>query len=168
MRQLWVIFGAAVAGVTVMTGCSGHDHASAPSTAASPDAAAGSGPAAAPSATPAAAGETRVIVGGQPQSAGKVMCSMTNGKFTIAIGDPITGVIVGMEKDGSAVHDAGLGTIDGVVFSFTEGVPGNDAIASKSGNSYKITGTAIGTDNTGQQVTAKPFEIDATCPSTSS
>jgi lipoprotein LpqH len=74
-----------------------------------------------------------------------------------------TGIIVGLEPDGSAVHNAGLGTVDGVVMSFTEGVPGNDAKATKTGNSYKVTGNASGVDNAGQQVN-KPFEVDVTCP----
>jgi hypothetical protein len=72
----------------------------------------------------------------------------------------VTGIIVGLEPDGSAVHSAGLGTVDGVVLSFTEGAPGNTATATKTGNFYKITGTATGVDNAGQQV-SKPFEVDA-------
>ena len=89
---------------------------------------------------------------------------MTNGKFSIAIGDMLTGVIVGLEQDGSAVHNAGLGTVNGVVMSFTEGAPGNGATAVKTGNNYKITGTASGVDNSGQQV-SKDFTVDVTCPS---
>jgi ipoprotein LpqH len=61
------------------------------------------------------------------------------------------------------VHSAGLGNVDGVIMSFTEGVPGNDAKATKTGNSYKITGNASGADNAGNPVT-KPFEVDVTCP----
>jgi lipoprotein LpqH len=168
-RKLWMAVGGACALTAAAAGCANDNHASAPSPKA-PATSTGIASAATSSAaiaTPAAAGETRVIIGGQPQNVGKVMCSMTNGKFSIAIGDPITGVIVGLEKDGSAVHDAGLGMVDGVVLSFTEGVPGNQATATKTGDHYTITGTAIGTDNTGQQVTSKPFEIDATCPQAS-
>ncbi|KJX74839.1 lipoprotein LpqH [Mycobacterium lepromatosis] len=113
----------------------------------------------------AAAEETKVTIGGQPQNvSGPVMCSTTNGKFSIAIGDMITGVIVGLEPDASVVHNAGLGTIDGVVIAFTEGVPGENASATKNGNTYQITGIASSVDNTntGQQV-HKPFEIEATC-----
>ena len=46
--------------------------------------------------------------------------------------------------------------------SFTEGAPGNSATAVKTGNNYKITGTASGVDNSGQQVN-KDFAIDVTC-----
>jgi len=88
---------------------------------------------------------------------------MTNGKFSIAIGDTRTGVIIGLEQDGSAVHNAGLGTVNGVVMSFTEGAPGNSATATKNGGVYKITGTASGVDASGQQV-SKDFTVDVTCP----
>lgn len=47
--------------------------------------------------------------------------------------------------------------------NFTEGVPGENASATKNGNTYKITGTAGGVDNAGQQV-HKPFEVNVTCP----
>lgn len=105
-----------------------------------------------------------VTVGGQPQNVGgPVVCSTTNGKFSIAIGEVISGVIVGLEPDASVVHNVGLGSVNGAVLSYTEGVPGNSASATKNGNSYRITGTATGVDNAGRQVSA-PFDIDATCP----
>jgi lipoprotein LpqH len=93
-----------------------------------------------------------------------VVCATNEGKFSIAIGDMITGVIVGLEQDASVVHNAGLGTVDGIVLSFTEGAPGNSATATKNGNTYKITGTATGTDNSGANQVSKTFEVDATCP----
>jgi ipoprotein LpqH len=149
----------AIAAVTIVAGaagCSSGNKASGPSSSS-----------ATPSSTStpaAAAGETKVTVDGQPQNvSGPVVCATNNGKFSIAIGEAITGVIVGLEPDASAVHDVGLGTINGVVLSFTEGAPGNTASATKTGNSYHITGTATGMDNGGQQV-SKPFTIDATCP----
>jgi lipoprotein LpqH len=92
-----------------------------------------------------------------------VVCSTTDGKFSIAIGEVITGVIVGLEPDASAVHNVGLGDVNGTVLSFTEGVPGNEATATKDGNHYTITGTATGSDNANQQV-SKPFDIDVMCP----
>lgn len=111
-------------------------------------------------------GSAKVTVDGQPQNiTGPVVCSTTDGKFSIAIGEPITGVIVGLEPDASVVHGVGLGTVNGVVLSFTEGVPGNNASATKDGNNYKVTGTATGVAeaNPAQQV-SKPFQIDVTCP----
>ena len=164
-RELLIAVGAAAI-VAGMAGCSGDNKASSPSSAAasSSNAASSSSSAPASAATPAASGQPQVTIGGQPQSVGgPVVCSMTNGKFSIAIGDMVTGVIVGLEQDGSAVHNAGLGSVNGVVMSFTEGAPGNGANATKSGNNYKITGTASGVDNSGQQV-SKDFTIDVTCP----
>ncbi|OBJ62985.1 lipoprotein LpqH [Mycobacterium asiaticum] len=163
-RDLLIAVGAATL-VAGMAGCSNDEKSSAPSSsgAASASAAVSSSPAPA-SATPAAAGETRVIIGGQPQNvSGPVVCDTNQGRFSIAIGDMMTGVIVGLEQDASAVHSAGLGTVDGVVLSFTEGAPGNSAKATKNGKGYQITGTATGVDNAGQQV-SKTFEVDATCP----
>lgn len=116
------------------------------------------------SSTPAAAEPVRVTIGGRAQNVGgPVVCGTNNGKFSIAVGDMATGIIVGLEPDASVVHGAGLGTVDGVVMSFTEGVPGESATATKTGNSYTITGTASGTDNAGAPV-HKPFEVSVTCP----
>ena len=154
-RQLSI----AVVTVTIVAGvagCSNGNKASGPSSSS-----------AVPSSTStraAATGETAVTVGGQPQNAsGPVVCATNDGKFSIAIGEAITGFIVGLEPDASVVHDVGLGSIDGVVLSFTEGAPGNSAGATKNGNSYHITGTATGMDNVGLRV-SKAFTIDATCP----
>ncbi|BBZ37600.1 lipoprotein LpqH [Mycobacterium conspicuum] len=162
-RALLIAAGAAtiVTCAVSLAGCSGDNKASGPSPSAASSAS--SAPATA-NATPAAAGQPQVTVGGQPQNiGGPVVCSMTNGKFSIAIGEMPTGVIVGLEPDGSVVHDAGLGTVEGVVMSFTEGTPGNSATAVKTGSNYKITGTATGVDKSGQQV-SKDFAVDVTCP----
>lgn len=171
-RELLVALGTATL-VVGMTGCdrdekpagpsSSSAASSATSSAATSSAATSSAAAPAPS-TPAAAGETKVIIGGAPQPvSGPVVCETNQGKFSIAIGDMVTGVIVGLEQDASAVRSAGLGTVDGVVLSFTDGAPGNSAKATKNGNVYQITGTATGVDNAGKEV-SKTFEVDATCP----
>jgi lipoprotein LpqH len=164
-RELLIVAGAAIV-VAGVAGCSKDNNASGPSSSAGSSPAAASSAAPAASSAPAAApGETTVVIGGKPQAvSGQVVCASNAGKFSIAVGDMATGIIVGLEPDGSAVHSAGLGAVDGVVMSFTEGVPGNDAKATKNGNSYKINGTASGVDDkTGQQVN-KPFEINVTCP----
>jgi ipoprotein LpqH len=152
-RELLIAVAATV--VAAAAGCSGGNKASGPS----PSSATTS------SGTPAAAAApAQVTIGGRPQNiSGPVVCSTTDGKFSIAVGDMATGIIVGLEPDASAVHNAGLGTVDGVVMSFTEGVPGENATATKTGNTYRITGTASGVDNAGQQV-HKPFEVNVTCP----
>jgi lipoprotein LpqH len=161
----------AVAAATVVAGvagCSNGNNASGTSSSQTPSTAtsssATSNSPASTSSTPAAAGPAQVTIGGQPQNvSGPVVCATNNGKFSIAVGDMATGIIIGLEPDASVVHNAGLGTVNGVVMSFTEGVPDENATATKAGNTYKITGTASGTDNTGAQV-HKPFEVSVTCP----
>ncbi|RUP03222.1 MAG: hypothetical protein EKK34_20295 [Mycobacterium sp.] len=164
-RELLVALSATTL-VVSMAGCSKDEKSSGTSSSSASSSATSSAPApsSSPAAAPAAAGETKVIIGGLPQPvSGAVVCETNQGRFSIAIGDMMTGVIVGLEQDASAVRSAGLGTVDGVVLSFTEGAPGNSAKATKNGNSYQITGTATGVDNAGQQV-SKTFEVDATCP----
>jgi len=164
-RELLIAVGVATL-VAGMAGCSSDNNASGPSSGAASSSSVASSSSSTPtsSTTPAASGQTQVTIGGQPQNvSGPVVCSTTNGKFSIAVGDMVTGIIVGLEQDGSAVHNAGLGTVNGVVMSFTEGAPGNSATAVKTGNNYKITGTASGMDNSGQQVN-KDFTVDVTCP----
>ncbi|BDE12445.1 MULTISPECIES: lipoprotein LpqH [Mycobacterium] len=163
-RELLIVFGAAAL-VAGMAGCSKDEKSSgsSSSSSASSSAATSTSSGTVPASPAAAAGETKVLIGGQPQPVGPVVCETYQGKFSIQIGDPIIGVIVGLEQDGSAVHSAGLGTVDGVVLSFTEGAPGNSAKATKNGSTYQITGTATGVDNAGAQV-SKTFEVDATCP----
>ena len=167
MSRALLIAVAAAMIVTGTAGCSGDNKAAGPlpAAASSSSAASSASPApGSPNAIPAATGQPQVTLGGQAQNVGgPVVCSMTNGKFSIAIGDMLTGVIVGLEQDGSAVHNAGLGTVGGVVMSFAEGAPGNSATATKSGHNYKITGTASGVDASGQQVN-KDFTVDVTCP----
>jgi lipoprotein LpqH len=163
-RELLIAVGVATI-VAGMAGCSSSNNASGPSSSAASASSAASSSSSTPasSTTAAASGQPQVIIGGQAQNvSGPVVCSTTNDKFSIAVGDMLTGVIVGLEQDGSVVHNAGLGTVNGVVMSFTEGVPGNSATAVKTGNNYKITGTASGVDNSGQQV-SKDFTIDVTC-----
>ena len=166
MKRELLIAARAATIVAGMASCSSSNNASGPSSraASSPSAASNSTSAPASSTAPAASGQPQVIIGGQAHNvSGPVMCSTTNGKFSIAVGDMLTGVIVGLEQDGSVVHNAGLGTVNGVVMSFTEGVPDTSATAVKTGNNYKIAGTASGVDNSGQQVN-KDFTIDVTCP----
>jgi ipoprotein LpqH len=166
-RELLIAVGAAtiVAGVAgCSTGTKSPNTSS--STTTSSSATTSSTPATVSSAAAPGPGSAKVTVDGQPQNiTGPVVCSTTDGKFSIAIGEPITGVIVGLEPDASVVHGVGLGTVNGVVLSFTEGVPGNNASATKDGNNYKVTGTATGVAeaNPAQQV-SKPFEIDVNCP----
>lgn len=153
MKRRVLLIAAAAAVATGLGGCAKSDNAlNATSSSATP------------AGTPAAAGPVRVTIGGQPQNlSGPVVCGTNNGKFSIAVGDMATGIIVGLEPDASVVHGAGLGTVDGVVLSFTEGVPGENATATRTDNTYRITGMASGTDNSGARV-HRPFEVTITCP----
>jgi len=170
-RELLFAVGAATIVVVAAAGCSSEGESSSETTGAASSAAASSSnattaPGNASASATASAGAAEVTVDGQPQPVnGPVVCETSDNKFSIAIGEPITGVIVGLEPDGSAVHGVGLGTVNGVVLSFTEGVPDNTATATKDGNAYNVSGTATGLDdaNPAQQVN-KPFEINVTCP----
>ncbi|MCB0941856.1 MAG: lipoprotein LpqH [Mycobacterium sp.] len=153
-------------------GCSGKDGGSSEDSASSAPAttstssmstteAAPTSPAATASPAP---GSASISVDGQPSPlTGPVVCSTNEGKYSIAIGEAIVGVIVGLEPDASVVHGVGLGDVNGVVLNFTEGVPGDTATATKEGNTYTVSGAASGVDSAGKQV-SKPFEIVATCP----
>jgi lipoprotein LpqH len=164
-RDLLIAIGAAAIAVAGVAGCSNDNKSSGTSSSATSSGAPTSSSAAPVSGSDSSeAAPATITIDGQPRTVnGPVVCSTTDGKFSIAIGEVITGVIVGLEPDASAVHNVGLGDVNGVVLSFTEGVPGNDATAIKDGNNYTITGTATGSDNANQQV-SKPFEIDVTCP----
>ncbi|MGZ4583616.1 MAG: lipoprotein LpqH, partial [Mycobacterium sp.] len=63
------------------------------------------------------------------------------------------------------VKSVGLGNVNGVTLGYTAGVGQGDASATKSGTSYKISGTATVIDASNPMTPAsKPFEIDVTCP----
>ncbi|APE14581.1 lipoprotein LpqH [Mycolicibacterium pallens] len=146
--------------------CSKDDSSGDTTTASATTPTAGTTTSAAATTTTAAAGGSgaKVTVDGQAkQLDGPVVCATTDGKFSIAIGDVITGVIVGLEQDASKVRGVGLGDVNGVVLNFTDGVPGDTATATKDGNTYTVKGTASGSDSAGKQV-SKPFEVVATCP----
>ncbi|HEY0227654.1 MAG TPA: lipoprotein LpqH [Mycobacterium sp.] len=140
---------------------------SAPSSSASgnPGSSAAPAPATPPAAPPPAAPPANITLGGQQMPVtDPVDCNSKDGKFSIAIGQPFIGVIAALEQDASVVHLVGLGEVDGLNYNFNEGAPGQNANATKNGNTYHITGVASGTDNKGKQQAQKPFTIDVTCP----
>ena len=59
----------------------------------------------------------------------------------------------------------GIGSVDDISLSYQEHAPGVEARATRDGNNYTVTGTAIGydKDNPDKQIT-KPFEVSVTCP----
>jgi lipoprotein LpqH len=140
--------GAAVA-VAAVTGCS-----STSSTTSSTSGSAGAAP-------------TAVIVDGQKQNvSGAVSCTAADANINVAVGDSTTGVgaVLGNVSP-PAVHSVGLGSVNGVTLGYSDAAASQgNASATKSGNAYKVTGTAVGLDTSSQQSVTKSFELDFTCP----
>jgi ipoprotein LpqH len=113
-------------------------------------------------------GGSKVVIDGQTQTvAGQVTCTQVNGNLSIGIGDPTNGVgAVVSNADPPVVQAVGLGNLTGVTLGYQAGAPNqSNAQATKSGNSYTVTGTATGANPTSaDQAVTKTFEIDATCP----
>lgn len=157
----------AVAVATLVTGVAGCSNGNKPS---APGSATSSAPAssatASPTAPPApAVPPAKITVDGNVLPVTEpVDCNTRDGKFSIAIGQPFIGVIVALEQDASVVHLVGLGEVNGVNLNYTKGAPGDQASATKEGNTYHVTGIASGVDNNGANKTHKPFTVDVTCP----
>ncbi|MCV7213684.1 lipoprotein LpqH [Mycobacterium crocinum] len=139
--------------VCAVAGCSSNDSDKSSSSSASGSAAASAG--------------TTVLVDGQKQDVtGTVVCTAADANTNVTIGDSTAGVGAVLSNDSPpAVHSVGLGSVSGVMLGYADGAGGQGAAsASKTGNSYKITGTAVGFDASTQQQLTKPFELDFTCP----
>jgi serine/threonine protein kinase len=130
------------------------------------------GPSSTPSAAPNAgggAGATKVIIGGVDQNVnGRVVCTNSGGNFNIVIsGGTSSGGVTAVLTDATppVVKSVALGNINGLSLAYSSGMGQGDALATKNGNSYKISGTAIGVDKANPTApVTKPFEIDVTCP----
>jgi ipoprotein LpqH len=110
---------------------------------------------------------TKVVVDGQDQDvAGTATCTVAGDNTNIGIGDPTNGVgAVVSNTDPPAVHAVGLGSPNGSTLGYSDAAQGQgSAEATKVGNSYKITGTAVTLDATNSQPVTKPFEMDVACP----
>jgi lipoprotein LpqH len=108
----------------------------------------------------------KVFIDGKDQNvSGTAVCISSGGNVTISIGGAGTGVAAMLtNSDPPEVKSVGLGNVNGVTLSYSPGAGGGNASATKNGNSYKITGTAIGVDMSNPlQPVNKPFEIDVTC-----
>jgi lipoprotein LpqH len=109
---------------------------------------------------------TKVLVDGQDQNvAGATSCTAAGDNINIGVGDPTDGMgAVVTNTDPPAVHAVGLGSPNGSALGYSDAAQSQgNATATKIGNSYKITGTAVGVDANSQPVT-KPFELDIACP----
>lgn len=148
----------AVIGATILagvvTGCSSTESSTSPS---------GQSPAAAAPVS----GAADIVVDGQKQDdPGAVTCTADGDNVVVGIGDATNGIgAVVSAGDAPVVHSVGLGTVDGVALGYSDAAQSDaNATALKSGNAYKITGTAIGADPTTYEAVTKTFEIAATCP----
>jgi ipoprotein LpqH len=120
------------------------------------------------SSAPGGAITTGVTIDGQAQNiTGQASCTVAGDNLNVSIGDAANGVgAVLTNGDAPAVHSVGLGTVNGVTLGYADAAEGQgSAQATKDGNTYKITGTAIGIDtSSSQQAVTKPFEMDVACP----
>ena len=110
---------------------------------------------------------TKVVVDGQDQNVtGAATCTVAGDNTNIGIGDPTNGVgAVVSNTDPPAVHAVGLGSPNGSTMGYSDAAQSaGSAEATKVGNSYKITGTAVTLDTTNSQPVTKPFELDVACP----
>lgn len=116
----------------------------------------------------AADGKSTVTIDGKDQTVqGTVVCSTLGENVNIAIGDATTGVgAVVSAGDSPTVHSVGLGNVNGITLGFQENAGQGEAKVEKDGNTYKISGTAVGSDlnNPTQPPQSKPFEIEVSCP----
>jgi len=114
----------------------------------------------------------KVTVDGKDQHVrGTVACTTADGNVDITIGAVSAGIgAVLTDASPPSVKSVGLGDVNAVPLGYTSGVPGaGNATATKHGSTYKITGTATGVDlSNPTQPVHKSFEIEVTCPSSSS
>ncbi|MEB3982313.1 lipoprotein LpqH [Mycobacterium sp. 663a-19] len=109
----------------------------------------------------------KVTLDGQAQDVkGPVTCDTSGGFIKIAIGEKVGGTDLTLyyatmtDTDPLDVRSVGLGEHDGHGLAYLKGLYNDTATATKSGKSYKITGTASG----GLGNKPKQFEMDVTCP----
>lgn len=165
-----------VAGISIviagLTGCSSNKSNTSSSGTGSPSVATATGGATATVTTGGAsvgsgASTAKVTIDGQDQNVqGSVSCVSSGGKVSIAIGGAQTGIgAVLSDANPPVVQSVGLGNVNGVNLAYSQGSGQGSAEATKDGNAYKITGTAIGVDMSNPTApVSKPFEIDVTCP----
>jgi lipoprotein LpqH len=170
---LLVAVGGAAIVVAGLSGCSSGDKSSSPSSAssessssASASASASASETASASATAAPGGTTVTIDGQDQQVNGTVVCASMGGNVNIAIGEATTGIAaVVSEGDSPTVQSVGLGNVNGVVLGYQQGTGQGEAKAEKTGNTYKISGSATGVDMANPMApVTKPFELEITCP----
>jgi ipoprotein LpqH len=117
----------------------------------------------------------KVVVEGQEQKVPEpVVCTTTDDTVNITTGDPQSPAGIGAvltTADPPEVESVGLGIVDGVTLGYGKdmgaptGVNQSNAEATKDGNTYKITGTAMGFDTVNpMEPVYTGFELEVTCP----
>jgi ipoprotein LpqH len=117
----------------------------------------------------------KVVVEGQEQDVPEqVVCTNAEDTVNIAIGDPRSPTGIGVvltNGEPPEVESVGLGLVDGVSLAYGKdigvptGVNQSNAEATKDGNTYKITGVAMGFDTANPiEPVYKGFEFEVTCP----
>ncbi|BDX29855.1 lipoprotein LpqH [Mycobacterium antarcticum] len=160
-QSLLVAVGGAAIVVAGLAGCSSGDKSSSGSSSSESSSSSSS----ASSSASAATGANTVTIDGQPKDlGGSVVCGTVGGNVNVAIGEAGTGVAaVVSEGDSPTVSSVALGNVNGITLAVGAGQ--GDATATKDGNSYKISGNAVGIDMANpMQPAKKPFELAFTCP----
>ena len=161
MKRSVTVAAAATAIVVVgLSGCSSKKSSSGSSGSSSP-------PSSAAPAGSSGSTTAKVLIGGKEQNVqGTVACTTAAGNVNIAIGGAATGIgAVLTDANPPAVKSVGLGNVNGVTLGYTPGTGQGNATATKSGSTYKISGTATGVNMANpMQPVNESFEIDVTCP----
>ena len=114
-----------------------------------------------------AEGKSTVTIDGKDRAIeGSIVCSSMGGNMNIAIGQGMTGIVAVVSSgDSPTVQSVVLGNVDGVSLGYQSGSGQGEAKAEKDGNTYKISGTAVGADMANpMQPANKPFELEVSCP----
>lgn len=118
-------------------------------------------------ATPDEATAIVTIDGSRKEYSGLRTCTNTeDGNTNIVISKPTDtySISVSISQDGTVVRSVGLGNVDGLSLSYQEYQKGIHASVVRDGNTYTVTGTAVGYDNDelGKTFT-KDFEVTVSC-----
>ena len=121
-----------------------------------------------PTANPQSGGVSVTVDGVVQTINGQVACVSAGGNMNIAVGDSSGGslAVVLTESDPPEVQTVGI-VLGGEPLAYNKGVPGGaDAKATKDGNTYTVSGHAMGMPDLSNPTSPplKAFDIKVTCP----
>jgi len=101
-----------------------------------------------------------------------VVCAEQGGNLSLTVASTTTGDATGLSAvlttgDNPEVQAVGMGSTEtGEALAYAQGVPGNEATATKDGDTYTITGTLTAADMNNPMAgpQEKSFELEVTCP----